>query len=133
RELGASPGAVGSTLSLSGNQTTIIGVLPPGFEFMSPADIYVLLEPRVVATDYRGMQNRGSRTALLIVGRLTPRVTFESARAEMQTIVAALAVEYPPANKGNPLQFVSLVDRIVGPMTATLTVCAGGVALLLII
>jgi putative ABC transport system permease protein len=133
RELGGSPAVIGATLSISGTPTRVIGVLPPAFEFMSPADVYVPLEPRILTTNYRGMQNRGSRTALFVVGRLAPRVSFESARAEMQTIVAALAVEYPPANKGNVLQFVSLVDRIVGSMAATLAVCAGGVALLLII
>ena len=51
---------------------TVIGVLPPGFRYMTPADVYLLLEPQVAA-NYRTMQNRSSHTGLYAVGRLKPR------------------------------------------------------------
>jgi putative ABC transport system permease protein len=137
REFGSAQAAVGQTLSMSGRSYTAIGVLPPGFRYMTAAHVYLLLEP-FVATNYRGMQNRLNHTALYAVARLKPGVSVTAARAEMQNIAAALALEYPATNSGsdNPaccVYIVPLADRIVGDMAPTLTVVAGAVVLLLLI
>jgi putative ABC transport system permease protein len=99
---------------------------------MTKADVYLLLEPQVAA-NYRGMQSRGNRTNLTAVGRLKPGVHVTAARAEMQNIVAGLALEYPDTNKGRGISIVPLADRVVGDIAPTLTVLAGAVALLLLI
>ena len=137
REFGSAQAAVGQTLTMSGRAYTAIGVLPPGFRYMTMADVYLLLEP-FVAANYRGMQNRLNHTALYAVARLKPGVGVTAARAEMQTIAAALGLEYPATNRGsdNPaccIYIVPLADRIVGDMAPTLTVVAGAVVLLLLI
>lgn len=131
REYGGDPAAVGKTISLR-RPFTLIGVLPPGFRYMTPADVYVLLEPQVAA-NYRGMQSRNTRTTLFALGRLKPGVTVTAARTEMQTIAAALALEYPNATESSDMQVVALADRVVGDMAPTLTVLAGAVTLLLLI
>ena len=131
RELGGSPAAIGQTLTLR-RPFTVIGVLPPGFRYMTPADVYLLLEPQVAA-NYRTMQSRSSHTTLYAVGRLEPGVDVTSARAEMQNIVAALALEHPETNKGSGVSVVPLADRVVRDMAPTLTVLVGAVALLLLI
>ncbi len=110
----------------------MIGVLPPGFRYMTPADVYLLLEPQVAA-NYRGMQSRNTRTTLFAVGRLKPGVSITAARAEMQTIAEALALEYGVTAKGTDVHLVALADRVVGDMAPTLTVLAGAVTLLLLI
>ena len=66
---------------------------------MTPADMYLLLEPQVAA-NYRGMQSRSTHTNLYAVGRLKPAVSVATAAAEMQAIAAALALEYPQTNTG---------------------------------
>jgi putative ABC transport system permease protein len=132
REFGSAPAAIGQTLSLNRRSYTVIGVLPPGFRYMTAADVYLLLEPQVAA-NYRTMQNRSSHTSLYAVGRLKPAVDVTSARAEMQNIAAALALEHPETNKGRSVDVVPLADRVVGDMAPTLTVLAGAVALLLLI
>ena len=132
REFGSAPAAIGQTLSLRGPYT-VIGVLPPGFRYVTAADVYLLLEPQVAA-NYRGMQSRSSHTSLYAVGRLKSGVDVTSARAEMQNIAAALALEYPEINKGrSSVDVVPLADRVVQDMAPTLTVLAGAVALLLLI
>ena len=98
REFGSAPAAIGQTVSMR-TPFTVIGVLPPGFRYMTAADVYLLLEPQVAA-NYRGMQGY-SRTSLYAVGRLKPAVDVTSARAEMQHIAAALALEYPQTNSGS--------------------------------
>ena len=64
REFGSAPAAIGQTISLNRRPFTVIGVLPPGFRYMTPAEVYLLLEPQVAA-NYRGMQNRNTRTTSL--------------------------------------------------------------------
>ena len=96
---GSAPAAIGQTVSMR-TPFTVIGVLPPGFRYMTAADVYLLLEPQVAA-NYRTMQSRGSRTGLYAVGRLKPGVDVTAARAEMQNIQAALTLEYPQANSGS--------------------------------
>ena len=99
REFGSAQAAIGQTVPLNRRSYTVIGVLPPGFRYMTAAEVYLLLEPQVAA-NYRGMQNRSSHTSLYAVGRLKPAVDVTSARAEMQNIAAALALEHPETNKG---------------------------------
>jgi predicted permease len=132
REFGSAQAAIGQMVALNRRSYSVIGVLPPGFRYITAADVYLLLEPQVAA-NYRGMQSRGSRTNLTAVGRLKAGVHVTAARAEIQNIVAALALEYPLTNKGRGLYLVPLADRVVGDMAPTLTVLAGGVALLLLI
>jgi putative ABC transport system permease protein len=132
REFGSAPAAIGQTLSLNRRSYTVIGVLPPDFRYMTAAQVYLLLEPQVAA-NYRGMQSRNNRTGLYAVGRLKPGVDVTSARAEMQNIVAVLALEHPETNKGSGVYVVPLADRVVRDMAPTLTVLAGAVALLLLI
>jgi putative ABC transport system permease protein len=133
REFGSAPAAIGRALSLNRRAYTVIGVLPPGFRYMTAAEVYLLLEPQV-AVNYRGMQNRGSRTGFYAVGRLGPGIDVASARTEMQNITAALALEHPQANSGrSAVVVVPLADRVVSDMAPTLTVLAGAVALLLLI
>ena len=132
REFGSAPAATGRTVSLNRQTYSVIGVLPPGFRYMTAADVYLLLEPQVAA-NYRGMQSRGNHTTFFAVGRLKPGVPVTSARAEMQNISAALALEHPETNKGGGVYVVPLADRVVRDMAPTLTVLAGAVALLLLI
>ena len=100
REFGSATAATGQALALNRRTYTVIGVLPPGFRYMTAADIYLLLEPQV-ADNYRGMQSRGNHTTLFAVGRLKPGVPLISARAEMESIASALALEHPQSNKGH--------------------------------
>lgn len=133
REFGSVAAAVGRTVPLNRSVHTVIGVLPPGFRYMTAAEVYLLLEPQVAA-NYRGMQGRGTRTSHYAVGRLKSNVDVISARAEMQNIAAALALEYPDVNKNrSTVVVVPLAERVVGDIAPTLTVLAGAVALLLLI
>ena len=131
REFGGAPAAIGQTFTLR-TPYTVIGVLPPDFRYLTPADVYVLLEPQVAA-NYRGMLSRNTRTNLYAVGRLKPGVGVAAARTEMETIAAALKLEFGATSKGSDVHLVTLADRVVGNMAPTLTVLAGAVALLLLI
>jgi hypothetical protein len=95
RELGQRREAIGQPISFSGKPVQVIGVLPPDFRFMRPADVYPLLEPQVAA-NYRGMQSRTTRTGFYVVGRVRSGISIAAAQLEMETIHAALAQGRPP-------------------------------------
>ena len=132
RELGQRREAIGQPISFSGKPFQVIGVLPPEFRFMTPADVYPLLEPQVAA-NYRGMQSRTTRTGFYVVGRVRSGISIAAAKREMETIHAALALGTSTSAKDWAIQFSTLAERVVGNMAATLAVLAGAVTLLLLI
>jgi putative ABC transport system permease protein len=131
-EFGGKTSVVGQTISLNERPYAVIGVLPPAFRFMAPADIYILLEPRIAA-NFRGMQNRNTHTNLSGVARLKRHLSVAAAQAEMRAIASALALEYPQSNTGTDIRVVRLADSLVADIAPTLTVLAGAVTLLLVI
>ena len=83
KALGADPGVVGSGLTLTGVDFTVIGVLPAGLVFPRGVDVFTALGTR------RGLAN--NRTVFLqVVGRLRPGVSREQAASELDGIVASL-------------------------------------------
>jgi putative ABC transport system permease protein len=132
RELGGADAAIGRSITLGTSTAQVIGVLPPGFRYLQPTELYLLLEPRV-ADNFRGMQSRTTHTGFYVVGRLRPEVDVASARAELATIQAALDREYSTDIQQRGVEVSSLADRIVGDMGPTLAVVGGAVALLLLI
>ncbi len=95
RRFGGDPGAVGSTLTVNDAARTIVGVMPPGFEFPSATvDVWV---PWALDEAARG--NRRSHN-LNVIGRLAPGVDIEEARSEMTAFAARLAQDYPQYMEG---------------------------------
>lgn len=78
---GADPSVVGRSVHLNGEQTTIIGVLPPGFRFPGQESVWVNLRlpPAGAAPDpLLGME---------AMGRLAPGHTAASAAAELSSLL----------------------------------------------
>jgi len=93
RRFGADPAVVGQAILLDGEAFTIIGVLPAKFRlFESRTELW---RPFGLT----GEESRGNHNTLPI-GRLRPGATLEQANAELETIAARLAQEYPESNDG---------------------------------
>ncbi len=93
---GADPNVVGKTVKVEGENFTVIGVMPPAFEFQiwgPPRQLWV----PIFYT--KGDQERGSHS-FLSIARLKPGVTLEQARARMNTIGLGLAEQFPKDNAG---------------------------------
>ncbi|NOT07537.1 MAG: hypothetical protein HOP28_04940, partial [Gemmatimonadales bacterium] len=129
RHLGANPGAVGTSLRLDGGPYTVVGILPPEFQF-APAgggEVWLPIPPSVPQAAQR--QN----SWLSLVGRLGTGVTVAQARAELGTVMARLAESYPETNLGRGVEVVGLRDEVVGPVKPILLLLLGAVSLLLLI
>jgi putative ABC transport system permease protein len=129
---GGDASVLGKTIDLTGSPYTIIGVAPPWFRF--PSSEYVVWTPLGSAESRVPAQakNRALRIFNLLA-RLKPGVTLTQAQAELTTISAALAKEYPQTNAEVRIGLTSLYDRVVGDVRAPLLLLLGAVGLLLLI
>ncbi|HEX9189348.1 MAG TPA: ABC transporter permease, partial [Vicinamibacteria bacterium] len=93
RHLGQDPAVVGRTLRLDGTLHTIVGVMPERFAYPEYAEVWTPLGLEV------GKGDRGDHR-LDVVARLAPNVTVAQARAELESVAAALARDYPDTNEG---------------------------------
>lgn len=121
---------IGQTLLLDGVPATVVGVLPPEFQLRLFEREKQLFAPQ--APD-EGWRQQRRATYLKILGRLKPEVTLEQARAEMQTIAAQLATEYPQTNGGVGVTAVSLPDHLTGQVRPALWMLLGAVGFVLLI
>src|SRR5690606_20784987 len=126
RELGGDREVLGRTLVLNGEPYSIVGVLPQGFSFpfMPFREIWMPLQaPR----DGRG------NAFLRAVGRMAPGVTLEQAAADMSTIAARLADEYPETNRNIGAYVQPLDEAAADDVRQRLLVLWGAVGFVLMV
>jgi predicted permease len=130
RKFGSSPDVVGKSIVLNGASYTIVGVVPPSFNFYgSERDLYT---PAGQWTDPSFLDRRIEVSAHAI-GRLKPGVTLAQAKADMDGISQNLAAAYPEADKDIGINLVSMKQDIVGNVQPFLLVLLAAVGFLLLI
>jgi len=129
QRLGADPDVLGKALTLNAKTCSAIGVLPADFRFRESAQVYVPIE-QFGSIELR---TRESHMGLVGVGRLKPGVTREAAQAEIASISAVLARQYPKTNAGHGARVVPIMDDLVGSIKPTLMLLVGAVGFVLII
>ena len=127
-QFGADPGIVGATVRLDGVPHTVIGVMPESFRF--PTRETELWKPH--ADSPIDLTDR-SNNYLKVVGRLKPGATVEGALAEVQTIAARLAEQYPESNRETSANVYRLQDGISSrSRTLVLALCGAALCILLL-
>jgi putative ABC transport system permease protein len=126
RRFGADKNIVGTKVLISGASTTVVGVMPPGFDYPAQSELWVplTLDPAKERRDNR---------YLGVITRLKPGVTIPQAQAEMNTINQRLAQSYVETNSGWTVKLTELRERLVGSMRTSLLVLLGAVAFVLLI
>jgi predicted permease len=101
----ASRSVIGHTVTINSQPYTIIGVMPPNFEFPQGTgdEIYSPLP------DDRAFEDRGN-SSLSAVARLRPGVSVQQAQQEISAIHAQLLHEYPTSESSEPVRVESLRD-----------------------
>jgi putative ABC transport system permease protein len=131
RRFGGDPGVIGRALTLNGESYTVVGVLPNSVRLPAYGNwrdqVWVPL-----AFSSEEAANRGDHF-LQVIGRMKPGVTLEKAKAEMETIAARLAQEYPKYNVRIGAVVNPLHEEIVGNMKPALLILLGAVAFVLLI
>ena len=121
--------AVGRSLVLTGDAYTVVGVMPPSFEFPKGVDLWVTFS---ATTSRRTLENRGA-TFLQVVGRLRPGVTVREAQAELNTIIARVAHEHPETEAdGHRAVVTPLVEHLLGSARPALWLLLAATSMLLL-
>ena len=127
QRLGADESVVGNTLQLDGVAHTIVGVMPAGFRFYQDSDIWRPLRRGGDWAQARQFHN------FVLVGRLEPGVGLVGAQAEVDTVTAGLAEQYPATNRGKGIRLTPLRRAMTEDLRAPLFVLSAAVALLLFV
>jgi len=124
---GSNRNALGQKLMLDGDAYTVIGVMPPTFDFPPKAQVWVPLAWTDKERAVRGNHN------YIVAARLKPGVDMKQAQAEMDTISSRLQQQYPVDNAGWGAVVVPLREELVGDVRPALLVLLGAVAFVLLI
>ena len=128
RQLGGSSRVIGSTLRLSDETYTVVGVMPPDFSFPR-RDTAFWLPRRWTNEDFVDRNDN----YLEAVARLKPGITLEQASSEMSVISAQLAREYPEENRDTEARVITLRDELSRKSRLMLTALFGASACVLLI
>ncbi|MGA8104711.1 MAG: ABC transporter permease, partial [Candidatus Acidiferrales bacterium] len=131
------PAIVGKGLDLDGHTVTVVGVMPASFRFplqYEAPSLWETMANQLTSTDGdtpMGVQ-RGAHFVELI-GRLKPGVTPAQAQANLSTIAANLASQYPDTDAHRGLLIESEIERLTGEARPALTLLLVAVSLVLLI
>lgn len=127
---GADATLVGKTLTLNGNQHTVVGIMPPAFELQFPTsrEIDMWVPMRIDASN----ANRQSHY-LYVLGRLKPEIGVEQAKEGMTVLASQLEQQYPQTNADRGANVISLHRQLVGDVRSYIEVLFAAVGFVLLI
>src|SRR5215467_4258180 len=129
RRFGGDPHIIGRSIQLDDKSVSIIGVLPRDFE-LAPRGNAEFWVPLHIGKD---LATRRNLRWMPVVGRLSPGITSQQARAELNSITASLAASFPQENGSIQVVMVPLRNRIVGQVEPLLLILFGAVGFVLLI
>ena len=129
RRFGGAQEVLGKSITLDTRPYTVIGVMPRGFEVLTPADVFLPFVPwaRTLPDD------RNWHPGIIAIGRLRPGVTRALAKTEMLGITKRLEQQYPLYNTGVSADVVGLQEQMVQNVRPALLLLLGAVAAVLLI
>ena len=124
---GGDPAILGKVVKLSDSRYTVVGVMPPGFEFEAGAQFWLPVVPTLDPSTRPSIRN------VTVVGRLAPRATLAMLRGELSTIEPAAAATTRGQPVSTRLVASPLRDRYVASTQSHDVIFAGIVACVLLI
>ena len=122
QEFAGEASIVGRTVRLDGEVYTVIGVMPPDFNFpTSGAQLWTAM--RFVPADFVDRNNN----YLQAIGRLRRDVSLGAAQTEMSVLAGRLQQQYPKENEQTGVSVIRLRD-VVSQQSRTLLVALFGAA-----
>ncbi len=133
RKFNADPKVVGQGITLGDESYTVVGVMPPGFQFPLEAEAGDLWLTWDFAKLPPAPTSRRDARLSEAVGRLRPGVSIEQAQAELDTIAAALRQQYPDTNKEIGVRLIPMEKNLATGQRQALLVLFGAVGCVLLI
>ena len=134
KRFNSDPSILNQAITLDGRSFTVVGVMPPSFEFPiqnDPVELWTTIAGHASGKDPVTAQ-RGAHF-LRVIGRLKPGVTRDQAQAELTAIAARLEQQYPDTNTRKGLKVEAALTALVGDIRPALLILLGAVACVLLI
>lgn len=128
RVFGSDPNILNRAITLNNRSYSVLGVMPPDFQFPARAEIWVS-----AGQLSNGWQHRNNHPGLYAVGRLRNGATIEQAGADLNRIAAALENQYPDTNRGHGVAVVTLKENTLGDINRSLWILFAAAGLVLAI
>ena len=122
------PSIVGKAITLNRKVFTVVGVLPPDFNY--PYNGGDLWAPLVF--DQKERSDRGNHY-LRVMGLLKPGATVAQAQAEFRTLARRAQEQFPETNSGHDAYVQTLTDDAVRGARAGVPIAMGAVVFVLLI
>jgi putative ABC transport system permease protein len=125
--LGATAAILGRPITLDGTPVTVVGIMPPEFQFPAPGIEFwrpLALDPANVP---RGAHYLG------VAARLKPGVTLQAANADVRGVAERLALQYPATSANQSARVLSLKERLVAAARPALLALFAAVGVVVLI
>lgn len=135
-QLDGDPSVLGKTLDVDtfrGGKFTIIGVMPPAFQFPSGAKIWLSLGDWGAGPLPPVDSAQRCCAWFTVFGRLKPGVTYQQAESEMSLIGSRLSQQHPGSSKVKAVRVIPLRETLVGDQRLALFALFGAVTCVLLI
>src|SRR5882672_393440 len=131
----ADPNVVGKVIAINSESYTVIGVMPPRFQFpirAEPVEMWINYASHMEGQK-EAPANQRSYVYLQAVGLLKPGATAEQAEAELVAIAGELEKQYPNDNEGYSARVTPLLKNLTGDVRDALWVVFAAVCCVLLI
>ena len=133
RRYAGDPNIIGREIDLGG-KTTVIGVMPPGFQFPISDDKQDFWEPIFSAQFMtKDLLEQRDNRFLPVFGRLKPGATVEQAKADLDLLSRQIESRSPGTNTNLIFNAVSMHEDVTRDYRPALLVMLGAVGLVLLI
>ncbi len=118
---------IGATLNVDGYPVTVVGVMPPDFEFVTAVDLWGPMVPGEGFASIRRFHN------WMVIARLRPGVSVSEAQSEVDVVMRRLAEAFPDSNRDKGMVVMSLQEAMVEQLRPGLLMLMGAIVLVLLI
>lgn len=132
----ASRGVLGKTVNLNGVTVSIVGVMPPGFQFPIRAeaiDLWLTFGREAELQKNTSLTVQRDNHHLEVIGRVKAGISLDQANSELTSIAQALATEYATTNSHTAIAARPELEHLVGDTRAPLLTLFAAVGLVLLI
>jgi putative ABC transport system permease protein len=110
RQFGADQSIVNQTIQLNGENYTVVGVMPAGFQFNGSRELWV---PFVIDPQKEPWRADRTNRNLFVFGRLKAGVTLGQATSDMNILSQRLEQQFPKSNTGWRVRVTSFYEWLV--------------------
>ncbi len=128
RRFNSDPGIAGKSAALSGRTYTVVGVMPPGFEFPRGEQLWI---PYALEIDPK-KQSRNTKN-LEVIARLKAGVSVGQAETVLKTLAAVSEQRFPIGQKNWTAAVVPLRQHLLGDTRARLLLLFGATGFVVLI